>query len=260
VTIDCWVNVNPGGAPEENADYLFPGIDERWTRGTTLSQLIDEIEKAVLVSGYGQGDTLSWVRSALQSHPERFAGSHIIDPRVGMNGLRLINELVSKDGFCLIRMMALMFQRPYDDAICYPVYAKCAELGVPISLNVGIPGPRVPSKCQDPMPLDEVCHFFPELKVIMAHGGEPWAELCVKLMLKWPNLYYMTSAFAPKRIPPPVIHYLKSRGSDRVMWASDYPILTFERCMREINAMGLDDATRTNFLATNARNVLFPSR
>ncbi len=46
--------------------------------------------------------------------------------------------------------------------------------------------------------LDEVCWFFPELKIITRHGGEPWTELMVKLLLKWPNLYYSTSAFAPK--------------------------------------------------------------
>ena len=47
------------------------------------------------------------------------------------------------------------------------------------------------------MLIDEVCWFFPELKFVMRHGAEPWADLAAKLLLKWPNLYYSTSAFAP---------------------------------------------------------------
>lgn len=260
--IDCWVNTNLG-APDSNADYLFPGLADRWKQGTTVSQLIDEmdasgIEKAILVSGYGPGDTLAWVQGAIKQYPDRLYGSHIVDPREGMKAVRLIDSLVKNDGFRLIRMMAFMSQKPYDDAINYPIYSKCCELGIPISLNVGIPGPRAPSKCQDPFALDEICYFFPELKIIMAHGGEPWADLCVKLMLKWPNLYYMSSAFAPKRIPVPVIHYLNTRGADRVMWASDYPVLTFERCMKEIAELPLrNDATRAAFIAENAHRLFF---
>ena len=49
--------------------------------------------------------------------------------------------------------------------------------------------------------LDKVCWFFPELRIVMRHGGEPWVDLAVKLMVKWPNLYYSTSAFAPKYYP-----------------------------------------------------------
>lgn len=261
--VDCWVNPNLGAPPGGDVDYLFPGIAERWRRGTTLPQLIDEmdaagIEKSVLVSGFGYGDTEAWVKDAIRRHPDRLAGSHVVDPREGMKAVRQIESLVKDHGYKLIRMMAFLFQAGYDDAICYPVYAKCVELGVPISLNVGIPGPRVPSKCQDPMALDAVCHFFPQLTVIMSHGGEPWTELCIKLMLKWPNLFYMTSAFSPKRVPASVIHYLNSRGRDRVMFASDYPVFTFERCIGEIAALPLkDEATREAFAAGNALRVIF---
>lgn len=264
--IDCWVNANLGATPDQNADYLFPGLAERWAKGTSVSELIDDmdasgIEKSVLVSGFGAGDTLSWVKNAIKQHPDRLAGSHVIDPREGMKAVRLIDHLVRNEGYRLIRMMAFMSQKPYDDAIYYPIYAKCAELNVPVSLNVGIPGPRVPSKCQDPFPLDTVCHFFPELTIIMAHGGEPWSDLCVKLMLKWPNLFYMTSAFAPKYIPQAVIQYLNSRGSDRILWASDYPVLTFERCMKEVAALNLrSEDVLSKFIAENARKILFSPR
>ena len=98
-------------------------------------------------------------------------------------------------------------QVPINDKRFYPLYAKCIELDIPICITTGVPGPRVPMLCQKTELLDEVCWFFPELKVVMRHGAEPWDELAVKLMLKWPNLYYSTSAFAPKYYPQTIIDY-----------------------------------------------------
>ena len=74
----------------------------------------------------------------------------------------------------------------------YPIYAKCVELDIPICINGGIVGPRMPSWPQHVERFDEVCYDFPELTIVMMHGAEPWTELAVKLMLKWPGLHYMT--------------------------------------------------------------------
>jgi predicted TIM-barrel fold metal-dependent hydrolase len=176
-----------------------------------------------------------------------------------MDGVRELERRVRDDGFKMARIMAFHTLIPYNDPRCYPLYAKCVELDVPISINVGVPGPLVPAaKLQDPLVLDEICSFFPELKIIMAHGGDPWAELCVKLMLKWKNLYYMTSAFSPKRLPAAIVHYLNTRGSDKVMWASDYPLLGFDRCAQEIANLDLrSEDIRRRFGRDNARRILF---
>src|SRR3977135_3240531 len=86
---------------------------------------------------------------------------------------------------------------PADDPKAYAVYAACVELDVPIVVNAGIAGPRFPSACQHVERFDQVCFDFPELRIGMRHGAEPWEELAVKLMLKWPGLYYMTAAYSP---------------------------------------------------------------
>jgi predicted TIM-barrel fold metal-dependent hydrolase len=158
----------------------------------------------------------------------------------------------------MARIMAFHTLIPYNDPRCYPLYAKCVELDIPISINVGVPGPLVPAaRLQDPIVLDEICAFFPELKIIMAHGGDPWAAVCVKLMLKWKNLNYMSSAFAPKHLPKEIVHYMNTRGPDRIMWASDYPLLGFDRCASEIEAMDLrDEERRRKFGRDNARRVI----
>ena len=260
--VDCWVNA-PIGEPDPSAAYLFPGLAERWGREVSPAQMVDEmnaagVAKAVLVSGWGPVDSVPWVKAALKAYPDRFAGSHIVDPREGLKALHRINDLVRNEGYRLIRMLGFVVQQSYGEAVYYPVYAKCAELGVPVGVNVGIPGPRVPSRCQDPFPLDEVCCHFPELTVIMSHGGEPWEELCVKLMLKWPNLFYMTSAFAPKYYPKAIMNYLNTRGSDRILWASDHPVIPFQRRLAEMpNVAFRDEATKAKFLGGNAKRLIF---
>ena len=103
---------------------------------------------------------------------------------------------------------------------------------------------------QDVALLDKVCWFFPDLKIVMRHGGEPWVDLAVKLMVKWPNLYYSTSAFAPKYYPKEIIDYANSsRGSSKIMYAGYYPSgLTLERIFTEMAQLPLADATWPKFL------------
>jgi hypothetical protein len=264
--VDAWINPNIG-PPRDGQDvsYLFPELAQRLARRTTLTQLIDEMDEAgvsqgVLCSGYSADGDREWAAAARDKYPDRFVLSHVVDPRAGMAAVRLVEELVRSDDFRLIRMLGLQTGLYYNDPAYYPVYAKCAELGVPVGLNVGFPGPRVPSKYQDPMPVDDVCCFFPELTVVLQHGGEPWVDACVKLMVKWPRVHYMSSAIAPKHIPRPIIDYANTRGADRVMFASDYPLLTHERCLREARALPFKDADRfTRFVATNAGALFFAS-
>jgi len=262
--VDAWINPNLGILSDDNdVSYLFPGLRARMERGTSLEQLVDEmdeagVDKGVLCSGYsGDGDR-EWVLAASDKYPERFGLSHVVDPREGMRAVRLVEELVQFDGYRLIRMLGLQTRLYYNDPSYYPVYAKCVELAVPVGLNVGFPGPQVPSKYQDPMAVDDVAAFFPELTIVLQHGGEPWVDTCVKLMVKWPNVHYMTSAIAPKHIPGAIIDYANTRGADRVMFASDYPLLTHERCMNEVRALPFRDIERfTKFVAGNAQRVLF---
>src|ERR1700751_4256115 len=72
--------------------------------------------------------------------------------------------------------------------------------------------------------LDEVSYDFPELTVVMRHGAEPDEVLAVKLLLKWPNLYYSTSAFAPKYWPEAIVKFANSRGADKVLYGGYFPM------------------------------------
>ena len=95
-----------------------------------------------------------------------------------------------------------------------------------------------------------------DLKVVMRHGAEPWEELAVKLMLKWPNLYYSTSAFAPKHYPKAIIDYANTRGADKVIYAGYFPMgLSLERIMADMQNVPFKDEVWPKFLRENAIKV-----
>ncbi|MFZ4432274.1 MAG: amidohydrolase family protein [Microthrixaceae bacterium] len=196
---------------------------------------------------------------ALGDHPDRFVASIGVDPNEGMGAVeQIVRAHETMDLRAVVGFPAgCNPQVPINDKRWYPVYAKCCELQIPIFMCVGVPGPRVPMACQKVELLDEVCWFFPELTIVMRHGAEPWEELAVKLMFKWPNLYYSTSAFAPKYYPQAIIDYANTRGADKVMYAGYFPMgLTLERIFSELPNVPLKDEVWPKFLRENAARVL----
>jgi hypothetical protein len=192
----------------------------------------------------------------IEKYPDRFVGYVHLNPYFGMDHVRKLEKLVkAHKGIKAASCAAFEIQRPYNDKIYYPVYAKCVELDIPIIVYVGIPGPRIPGDCQNPMYLDEVCWFFPELRIVMRHGGMPWEALCISLMLKWPNLFYSTSAMVPKWIPKDIIYYANTRGKDKVMYAGYYPYIDFYTLKNGIEELPLRDHIWPKFLRENAIKV-----
>ena len=91
----------------------------------------------------------------------------------------------------------------------------------------------------------------------MRHGAEPWEDLAVKLMLKGPNLYYSTSAFAPRYYPEAIIDYANTRGADKVLYGGYFPMgLTLDRIFGELPDVPFKDEVWPKFLRDNARRVL----
>jgi len=212
------------------------------------------IDKAMIGINFERGNGVR----ALKEHPDRFFASLEVDPNRGMDAVRDLVRAHEEHGIKAATAFpaGLTPQVPINDKRFFPLYAKCIELDIPICVCTGVPGPRVPMACQKTELIDEVCWFFPELKFVMRHGAEPWDELAVKLMLKWPNLYYMTSAFAPKYYPQSIIDYANTRGGDKVMYAGYFPMgLSLERIFAELPHVGLTDDVWPKFLRENAVRV-----
>jgi predicted TIM-barrel fold metal-dependent hydrolase len=196
---------------------------------------------------------------ALKEHPDRFIGSVSVDPNGGMDAVRHIVEMHETFGIRAVTSFPAGCnpQVPINDKRYYPVYAKCIELDLPIFVCAGVPGPRVPMAPQRVELIDEVCWFFPELTFVMRHGAEPWTDLAVKLMLKWPNLYYSTSAFAPKHYPKNIIDYANTRGADKIIYAGYFPAgLTYDRIWGDMPNVPFKDEVWPKFLRDNAAKVL----
>ena len=148
-------------------------------------------------------------------------------------------------------------QYPPSDAVYYPLYAKCAELELPLCINTGIPGPPIPGEVQHPMHLDRVCVRFPELRLCMIHGADPWWDVAIRLLLKYANLRLMTSAWSPKRLPESLLHYMRTRGPNKVIYASDWPVLRMRRVIPEARALDLPAEVLDNYLYNNAQEFFF---
>ncbi|HZU78390.1 MAG TPA: amidohydrolase family protein [Acidimicrobiales bacterium] len=198
-------------------------------------------------------------RLCVERYPDRFLPSYYVDPNAGMEGVRALERAVRELGVVAATAFPCGYfpQVPINDKRFYPLYAKCIELDIPIFINAGVPGPRMPFAAQHVELIDEVCWFFPELRMVTRHGCEPWTELAVKLMLKWPNLYYSTSAFAPRYYPRDIIEFANTRGVEKVMFAGYFPSgLSYDRIFRELPAVPFRDHVWPRFLRENALAVL----
>jgi predicted TIM-barrel fold metal-dependent hydrolase len=196
---------------------------------------------------------------ALKHYPDRFIPSMGVDPNKGMEDVRRIVKNYELYGVRAITAFpaGTFPQVPIDDKKFYPIYAKCCELDLPIFICVGVPGPRLRMMVQHVELIDEVMYDFPELTFVMRHGAEPWTDLAVKLMLKWPGLYYSTSAFAPKHYPKDIIYYANTRGTDKVMYAGYFPMgLSLERIFGDMPDVPFRDYVWPKFLRENAMRVL----
>jgi predicted TIM-barrel fold metal-dependent hydrolase len=262
LAIDCWVN--PGtGTSDYRPEFLVRVARDYFKREqeifahTPIEALLQQmdaagVERAILTMD--PHDPVP-VREIARAFPGKFICSTVIDPLAGMAALRTLETLVTTHDLRLARVVPFLIGRPPNDKVYYPVYAKCIELDLPISVNTGIPGPPMPAEPQRPLYLDEVCLFYPELKVIMAHGADPWWGEAIRLLLKYPNLHLMTSAYAPRYLPAELIHFMNTRGARKVLFASDHPVLSFERCVGEAIALPFREGVLERYLRGNALDL-----
>jgi predicted TIM-barrel fold metal-dependent hydrolase len=170
---------------------------------------------------------------------------------------RQLRDLAAAGDLALVRVIPSALEVPIDSRLLYHVYGTCEEIGVPVSVNVGIFGPLKSSKYQDPLLLEDVLIDFPDLTVIGAHMGHPWERLLIRLMMKHENLHLMTSAFSPKYIVPEVVSFMNSsRGWHKVTWASEWPLLPFPKMLGEARQLPLSGESQDAYLGGNLARIL----
>jgi len=246
------------GRMEFPVEYMFKQVPNHLDEGQDPVEVtLKEMDRhGVAIGLIGVGGKVA--ARALKEHPDRFRASIEVDPNDITGAVRRIRQAHAEQGVKAVSSFPAGCnpQVPVSDRRYYPIFQTCIDLDIPIILNAGIAGPRMPSACQDVMHFDQVCYDFSELRVVMRHGAEPWEALAVKLMLKWPGLSYMTSAFAPKYYPKAIIDYANTRGGDKIMYAGYYPMgLSLERIFTELPNVPLKDEVWPRFLRENAMRV-----
>jgi len=244
------------------AEYMFKDIPPELTEADNRLAAIEETVRAmdefnVRVGVIHMSDDRT--EEAMKRYPGRFVAIRPVDPNKGMDAVRMVQREFDEGKIKGVSFFPSGQQPPVpiDHRLAYPIYAKCVELDLPIFINVGVPGPRIPMMPQWVGHLDQVAYDFPELKVVMRHGAEPDEALAVKLLLKWPNLYYSTSAFAPKYWPEAIIRFANSRGSDKVLYGGYFPMgLELSRIFAEMDSVPFKDEVWPKFLYRNAAKVL----
>jgi hypothetical protein len=247
------------GDLEFPAGYMFKDVP-KWAAeeiDDPVLMLLAEMDRHHLVQAVvGVEDDVG--RRAVRDFPDRFFPSIGIDPNEGMDAVRKIDRYAQEFDLRAVHAFpaGLYPQVALDDKMFYPIYAKCVELGIAFCSTAGVPGPRLRFAPQEVALIDEVCWYFPELTFVTRHGCEPWTALAVKLLLKWPNLYYSTTAFAPKYYPKDIIDFANTRGADKVIWSGYFPAgLTYDRIFSELPNVALRDHVWPKFLRENAQRV-----
>jgi uncharacterized protein len=268
MTIDVWM---------QHPTLRFLGSDMlaslmRWTGGSIpdTELPIEATVEAMDVAGVRFGLLSAWlgpggqdlisndeVAEWVRLHPNRFAGLATVDLDRPMDAVRELRQRVHDDGFVGLRVVPWLWNAPPTDRRYYPMFAECVQLGVPFCTQVGHTGPLRPSETGRPIPyIDQVALDFPELVIVCGHVGYPWTEEMVAVARKHENVYIDTSAYTIKRLPPELVRFMKTgTGQRKVLFGSNYPMITPAHALAELDGLGLGDDARRDFLYGNAERV-----
>jgi predicted TIM-barrel fold metal-dependent hydrolase len=242
---------------------------KKWTRQEFTDTIpLEATVRAMDEAGVAVGMMAAWhgpqgalisndqVAEWVAQFPDRFIGIAAVDLARPLVALRELRRCVRDLGFRGLRIVPWLWGLPPDDRRYYPLYAECIELDIPFCLQVGHTGPLLTSEPGRPIPyLENVALDFPELRIVAGHIGAPWTTEMISLATKFENVYIDTSAYKVSRFPPEFRSYLQSHGRAKIMFGSNYPMLTPSACLSDLDSLALEEATRTDYLGQTASRV-----
>jgi predicted TIM-barrel fold metal-dependent hydrolase len=267
IVVNLWTSDLTGNyTPKLNAFWRKVKILDDTGAGIPLEEEIRRMDSAGIDKGLMIATTGGWrgsdiffekpverIAEVVSEHPQRFKGVAGLNPSRIVPALERLEHAVRDLGFVGAHLYPHWFGRPPDDRIYYPFYAKCAELGVPIQIQVGHSAQDFLPTVARPILLDRVALDFPELTIIGIHIGYPWVEEMISVAWKHGNVYIGCDAHAPKYWDPSFVRFLDSaRGRDKVLFGTDWPVVDFGRARREIEELQLRAETRRKLLWDNA--------
>ncbi|NIJ12866.1 hypothetical protein FHU38_003210 [Saccharomonospora amisosensis] len=276
--IDVHVHVETDGSghmslPEEflEASAKYFGADHR---APTLPEIADYYRQrrigavvfTVDIEGATGHPALSneYVAQVAAEHSDVLLPFASIDPAKGKAGAARLRRLVTEHGVRGIKFHPSIQDFAPNDGTAYPLLEVAQELGVPAlfhtgqtGIGAGMPGGGgIKLGLSNPMLLDEVAVTFPELTIILAHPSFPWQDEALAVATHKPNVYIDLSGWSPKYFPPQLVRYANSLLQDKVLFGSDYPLITPDRWRSDFDKLEMKPAVRQKILKDNAVRVL----
>lgn len=182
-----------------------------------------------------------------------------IDPTRGPEAVREARRLIAL-GARGLKLHPPLQQFSPDDPIAYPLYEVFADAKLPVlfhtghsGIGTGMPGGGgIRLKYGNPMPIDDVAVDFPDLPIILAHPSFPWQDEAISICLHKPNVYIDLSGWSPKYFSATLVQYANSLLKNKVLFGSDYPLLTPDRWMADFEKIAIKDEVRPLILKENA--------
>lgn len=265
MTIDAWAQ-HP--TLRHINDPMFASL-RRWTKGAipaaeipvtaTLAAMDAASVAQALISAWQApaGPLISndEVAGFVAQAPQRLVGIGSVDISRPGQVRAEVRRCVEELGFKGIRVLPWLWKLAPTDRLFYPLYAACCEFGVPFATQIGHTGPLMPSEPGRPLHLDQVALDFPELVIVGGHIGYPWTDEAIAVATKHENLYIDTSAYTCERYPAALVEFMRGHGRHKVLFGSNYPMITPAKALAGLDALALDSETRELFLADNCRRV-----
>lgn len=206
-----------------------------------------------------------WVASVVQQYADRFIGFASVDPWKGVMAVKEVERSVTELGLRGLKLHPTTQAFFPSDTRFYPLWEKCAKLGIPVLFHTGQTGVGAGTpggggyklKYAQPIPyIDDVAADFPDLIIIMAHPAVPWQEEQLSVALHKANVYIDLSGWSPKYFRPVLTQYATTLLQDKVLFGSDYPSLQPDRWLRDFEALEIKEEVRQKILLENARKLL----
>jgi predicted TIM-barrel fold metal-dependent hydrolase len=204
------------------------------------------------------------VARAVKDHPDVFLGFAGVDPwkgKLAIDEAKRAKEQLGLVGLKFNPGRQFFFA---NDARFYPLWEEAAKLGLICLFHTGMMGNGAGTrgglgfklKYTAPVPyLDDIAADIPELTIISAHPAWPWQEEQLAMALHKANVYIDLSGWAPKYFPPALVQYANSRLQDRVLFGSDWPVITPDRWLAEFEELPIKPEVRTKILLENAKKL-----
>ena len=259
-----WLDGSMGGYVEAAEAYFRSSVERQ-----SLGELADKYRAldamAVLLAWDAETATgrprvpNETVAAACEQYPDVFTGIGSVDPhkKSAVDEVANIAEL----GLRGVKFHPSLQAFAPDDPTFWPVFAACESRGLLALFHTGTSGigARQPGgqgiriDYAHPLKLDAVAAEHPGLTVVAAHFGWPWQLDLIAIALHKTNVYIDISGWSPRRIPAEVVRELKGRLSDQFLWGSDFPFISPQRCLAELDELGLASEP---LLRDNAARIL----